>query len=129
MDILERERIQDSDDDSDMEDLATGLAYEDTVGDAKKALAVLKFGIFLTVCRAPNEAVTQDDLWLAWKLLDDESVRKTLAEKGALERADEIKRAGDSHWYLLRMEIGDAVEGDLVTIVGLVDDIFEDLEL
>ena len=125
---MQREDIQDSDDSS-MEDLATGLSYEGIVEDAKKALAGLKFGIFLTICRAPIEAVTDKDQLLARELLDDESVRASLAEKGALDLADQIKRADDSHWYLLRVEIGDAVEGDLVTIVGLLDDKFEDLEL
>jgi len=76
---------------------------------ANRELDRLKFDLFVFICRAPREVITQADLFLAWKLLDDECVRKRLEAKGLLEEADSIKQCGLSHWYLLRFDLADAI--------------------
>ena len=107
--------IEDDEDDLAAPDL-------DEVEKSREAIKDLKFGLFLTICRAPLEATTDDDRWMAWKMLEDEDVLQRLDEKGALDEAKSCRFAGDSHWYLLRSDVGNAVDGELMVMVGLLDE-------
>lgn len=98
------------------------LEFTDDLEASARGITELKFGLLLSICRAPAEALEHRDLWTAWTLLEDESVLKRLAEEGAREKAESCKRMGFSHWYLTRLQLGKVVKGKLVTSVGLVTD-------
>lgn len=65
---------------------------------------------------------------MGWELLDDETVLKRLEVEGAREEAESCKRAGESHWYLNRLDLGKVIDGALMIMVGTVENIMKDIE-
>ncbi len=88
---------------------------------SRQCINNLKFGFLMAICRAPEGSLVCDDLDLGWQMLSDEAVLERLEKEGVRKEAESCKKAGQEHWYLSRLNLGNAVEGDLMVMVGMHD--------
>lgn len=112
---------------------ASGLPNEDSgldFGDPDVltgAIIVLKFGLLVSISRAPEKAIDDTLLDFGWLLLNDETIYPKLEEYGALEEATSCIKMGQSHWYLSRLDLGNVLDGELLVMVDLMDNVNERL--